>query len=83
MTRPALILAFALMSTTAFAQQALHIGIDEALEIVRKNGMTTVSKLEHEHEKGVYKWEAEGLDANSKKMEIEINSVDGKVLSIK
>lgn len=82
MTRPALILAFALISTAAFAQ-AQHIGIDEALEIVRANGMTTVAKLEHEHEKGVSKWEAEGLNANGKKMEIDVDSVTGKVIKIK
>lgn len=81
MTRPALVLAFALLSTAAFAQAA--IGIDEALVIVRANGMATVAKLEHEHEKGLSKWEAEGLDAQGKKMEIEINAVDGKVISIK
>jgi len=81
MTRPALILAFALLSTTAFAQTA--IGIDEALVIVRANGMTTVAKLEHEHENGKSLWEAEGLDASKKKMKIEINALDGKVISIK
>lgn len=81
MTRPALAFAFALLSTAAFAQAT--IGIDEALVIVRAHGMATVAKLEHEHEKGQSKWEAEGLDAKGKKMEIEIDAVDGKVISIK
>ncbi|MCK0208307.1 PepSY domain-containing protein [Starkeya koreensis] len=83
MTRltPALAAALVLASP-AFAQQAA-IGIDEALVIVRANGMAVVAKLEHEHEKGVSKWEAEGLDAAGKKLEIEINAVDGKVISIK
>ena len=66
MTRPALILAFALMSTAAMAQ-AQSIGIDDALVIVRANGMTTVAKLEHEHENGVAKWEAEGLNARARR----------------
>jgi len=81
MLRPALILAFALISTATFAQTA--IGIDEALVIARANGMTTVAKLEHEHKNGLSKWEAEGLDAKGKKMEIEINALDSKVISIK
>lgn len=81
MTRPALIFAFALLSTPLVAQTA--IGIDEALVIVRANGMTTVAKVEHEHENGKSLWEAEGLDASSKKMKIEINALDGKVISIK
>ena len=73
----ALIPAFAL-STPVFAQTA--IGIDEALTIVRAQGMTTVAKLEHEHEKGVSKWEAEGLGADGKKMEIEIDALTGNIL---
>jgi len=51
--------------------------------IARANGMTTVAKLEHEHKNGLSKWEAEGLDAKGKKMEIEINALDSKVISIK
>lgn len=81
MLRPALALAVVLLSAPAYAQAS--IGIDEALVIVRANGMAVVAKLEHEHEKGVSKWEAEGLDAAGKKLEIEINAVDGKVISIK
>ena len=71
------LLAFAL-STPVFAQAA--IGIDEALAIARAQGMTVVAKLEHEHEKGVSKWEAEGLGADGKKMEIEIDAVSGQII---
>ncbi|MDF2620988.1 MAG: Propeptide PepSY amd peptidase [Xanthobacteraceae bacterium] len=73
----ALILAFAL-STPLFAQTA--IGIDEALTIARAQGMTTVAKLEHEHEKGQSLWEAEGLGADGKKMEIKIDALTGNIL---
>lgn len=72
------LLALAFLSTPLSAQAT--IGIDEALTIARAQGMTVVAKLEHEHEKGVSKWEAEGLGADGKKMEIEIDAVSGKIL---
>lgn len=78
MMRSTLILAFALTSTASFAQAT--IGIDEALVIARANGIAVVSKLEHEHEKGVSKWDAEGLDAAGKKIEIDIDAATGKII---
>ncbi len=71
---PALTLGM-LLAMPALAQTPAT-GIDDALRIARDNGVATVTKIELDDGK----WEVEGMNADQRKIEIDIDPATGKVL---
>ncbi|MBS7545428.1 PepSY domain-containing protein [Ancylobacter oerskovii] len=76
-------LGSALLGAALFAGLALPvraqtpaISIDDALRIVRANGLATVTQLELDGRK----WEAEGRDGAGRRMEVDVDAATGKVL---